>query len=547
MAAPTLAELRKIGNRVLVEAHALGSVARAGMVGVAPPRTLVAMSRALRQLGPVGGAGAGAALRHTDRPGLVDEQGTLTFGQLDERSNALADTWADQGIGAGTGIGILCRNHRGMLEATFAAATAGARAVYLNTDFAAPQARDVCAREGVEVVVHDEEFTDVVAPVDAPKGRFVAWTDQPAGDGSLEPAVAAGGTGARPAPDRPGSLVLLTSGTTGTPKGAPRPAPRSLALPGAVLSKIPYRGAEATFIAPPMFHAWGILNSLLSIGVGSTLVTRRRFDPEAVLAAVAEHRCSGLAVVPIMLSRLLDLGPDTIGARDLSALRFIAVSGAQLAGALAARATTAFGDVVHNLYGSTEVAYPSIATPEDLRAAPGTAGRPPFGTTVRIVDDRGRPLPQGETGRIFVGNGQGFAGYTGGGTKDVIDGLMSTGDVGHFDPDGRLFVDGRDDEMIVSGGENVFPRELEELLASHDAVGEVAVVGVPDDEFGQRLCAFVVRRPGHELSADDVRGHVRENLARYKVPRQVTFLDELPRNPSGKVLKRELQQRKDET
>jgi len=224
----------------------------------------------------------------------------------------------------------------------------------------------------------------------------------------------------------------------------------------------------------------------------------------------------------------------------VSSLRIVALSGSALPGELATRAMDALGDVVYNLYGSTEVAWATIATPEDLRAAPGTAGRPPLGTVVRLMDGEGREVPAGGTGRIFVGNEMMFEGYTGGGGKEIIGGLMSTGDVGRFDADGRLFVEGRDDEMIVSGGENVFPREVEDLLADHPDVEEVAVVGVPDDEFGQRLRAYVVARNGAALDEDTVKRHVRENLARYKVPREVVFMDELPRNATGKVLKREL-------
>jgi fatty-acyl-CoA synthase len=284
--------------------------------------------------------------------------------------------------------------------------------------------------------------------------------------------------------------------------------------------------------------------SALAIALGSTVVVRRRFDPEDTLIALAEHRCTALAVVPVILNRLLSLGEERIAATDLSALRIIASSGAQLEAALATKTMDTFGDVLYNLYGSTEVAWATIADPSDMRAAPGCVGKPPLGTTVRIYDDDGRRTPDGTTGRIFVGSGMEFGGYTGGGGKELIDGLMSTGDVGHFDPQGRLFVDGRDDEMIVSGGENVFPREIEELLAGHEAVLEAAAIGVPDETFGQRLRVFVVVRPGHDLDADAVREYVKANLARFKVPRDVVFVEELPRNPSGKVLKRQLAERK---
>jgi fatty-acyl-CoA synthase len=199
-----------------------------------------------------------------------------------------------------------------------------------------------------------------------------------------------------------------------------------------------------------------------------------------------------------------------------------------------------FGDNLFNLYGSTEVAWATIATPQDLREAPGTAGKPPRGTIVKLFDDDGKPVGRGETGRIFVGNEMQFEGYTGGGNKDVIEGLMSSGDVGHFDDAGRLFVDGRDDDMIVSGGENVFPQEVEDLLSGHEKIAEAAVFGVDDDEFGQRLKAVVVTKGDASLSEDEVKKYVKSNLAGYKVPRDVEFIDELPRNATGKVLKREL-------
>jgi fatty-acyl-CoA synthase len=309
----------------------------------------------------------------------------------------------------------------------------------------------------------------------------------------------------------------------------------------AMLSKIPLRAQGATMIAAPMFHSWGFAHFTLALPLASTLVLRRKFDPEDTLRAVAHHRASALALVPVMLQRILDLGAETISRYDLHALKVIALSGSALPGDLATRTMDVFGDVLYNLYGSTEVAWATIATPEDLRAAPGTAGRPPMGTVVKLLDGEGREVGSGEGGRIFVQNEMMFDGYTGGGGKEVVGGLMSTGDVGHFDEAGRLFVDGRDDEMIVSGGENVFPREVEDLLADHDAIEEAAVVGVVDDEWGQRLRAFVVLRDGAALSEDDVQEYVKQNLARYKAPRDVVFLERLPRNATGKVLKRELQ------
>jgi fatty-acyl-CoA synthase len=306
---------------------------------------------------------------------------------------------------------------------------------------------------------------------------------------------------------------------------------------------IPFRARETMMIAAPLFHSWGFFHFVVSLPTASTIVLRRRFDPEDTLLAVQESSAEVLAAVPVMVQRILQLPEETLAKYDLSSLRITSLSGSALPGELATEWMDRFGDTVYNLYGSTEVAYASVATPEDLRAAPGTAGRPPRGTVVRLYDEQGREVPKGEVGRIFVGNEMSFEGYTGGGGKEVIDGLLCSGDVGHFDSGGRLFIDGRDDEMIVSGGENVFPREVEDLLSDHEAVVEAAVIGVEDDEYGQRLKAFVVTAADVEVGEDELKAHVKKNLASYKAPREVEFLDELPRNATGKVLKRVLRDR----
>jgi fatty-acyl-CoA synthase len=311
----------------------------------------------------------------------------------------------------------------------------------------------------------------------------------------------------------------------------------------AIIDKIPYRSRETMMIAAPLFHSWGFFHFVMSLPTASTMILRRRFDPEETLRAVQGSRADVLAAVPVMVQRILALPDETLRSYDLSSLRITALSGSALPGELAIEWMDRFGDSIYNLYGSTEVAYATVARPEDLRAAPGTAGRPPRGTRIKLFDDDGREVPRGAVGRIFVGNEMSFEGYTGGGNKEVIDGLLSSGDVGHFDAGGRLFIDGRDDEMIVSGGENVFPREVEDLLADHEHVVEVAVIGVDDEEFGQRLKAFVVLVEGAEVSDEDLKKHVKAHLASYKTPREFEFLDELPRNATGKVLKRELHER----
>jgi acyl-CoA synthetase (AMP-forming)/AMP-acid ligase II len=486
-----------------------------------------------------------AAIHYPHEIALIDERGSLSFERLHRRTNALADSLAQMGIGHGDGVGIMCRNHRGFVEATLATAKLGASALYLNTMFAGPQLVEVTHREGPKALVYDSEFAGLLEGVDDSVARIVGWVDEgeePA-EPTLEQLIAAGSeANHRPPPDKP-RFVILTSGTTGTPKGAQRSSPDGLMAIAALIDKIPFRSRETMMIAAPLFHSWGFFHFIMSLPTASTMVLRRRFDPEGTLGAVQESRAQVLAVVPVMIQRILELPEETLARYDLSSLRITSLSGSALPGELALAWMDRFGDNAHNLYGSTEVAYATVATPEDLRAAPGTAGKPPRGTTVRILDDAGRELPRGEVGRIFVGNEMSFEGYTGGGNKESVDGLLSSGDVGHIDEAGRLFIDGRDDEMIVSGGENVFPREVEDLLADHEAVTEVAVIGVEDAEFGQRLKAFVVLREGSEAAEDDLKAHVKANLAGYKTPREVEFLDELPRNATGKVLKKDLRER----
>jgi fatty-acyl-CoA synthase len=333
--------------------------------------------------------------------------------------------------------------------------------------------------------------------------------------------------------------VILTSGTTGTPRGAPR-GDAGLEAATALLSRLPLRSGWRCHVAAPLFHTWGWAHFALSMLLGSTIVLTRRFTPEGCLRLVTDQRCESLVVIPVMLQRIMSLPERTRASYDLSGVRVVATSGSALPGDLAQRWMDQFGDHLYNVYGSTEVAYATVADPADLRAAPGTSGRPPFATVVRILDDDDREVPHGQVGRIFVGNGILFEGYTGGGTKDLVDGLMATGDVGRFYADVRLFVEGRDDEMVVSGGENVFPAEVEDALARRAGVDEAAVIGVPDDEWGQRLRAFVVLDEGAQVTPDDLKEHVRLHLARFKVPRDVVVVDALPRNETGKVLKRDL-------
>jgi acyl-CoA synthetase (AMP-forming)/AMP-acid ligase II len=520
---------------------------RSGLIAPMRPDKYLRQAAVIRQQGT--NAMTGIALSAVRRPrdtALVDERGSLTWSELDQRSDAAAVALRELlGERSGT-LGILCRNHRGLVESLSAAARVGADALLLNTGFSGPQLGDVLERENASLVVYDEEFAPLL---DEARSRVdglvevLAWTDhqslQSDTTHSLDVLIdqhLGRKPGRAPAPGR---TVLLTSGTTGTPKGARRSGggPASLA---AMLDRIPWRAGETTVVAAPMFHAWGFGQLAISATMGCTVVMRRKFDPEAILELVDDHRATGLAVVPVMLERIIDLPEERLGAHSLESLRFVTASGSRMRAEAVTRFMDRFGDVVFNSYNATEAGLISTATPADLRAAPETAGRPVVGTDLRILDDEDAEVSAGDVGRITVSSDSQFEGYTSGDTKSFHESYMVSGDLGRVDEAGRLYVVGRDDEMIVSGGENVYPLEVEQTLGEHEEVVEAAVIGVDDEKFGQRLDAYVVLQPGAAATPDDLKQHVKQHLAGYKVPREVVVLDDLPRNDTGKVMKRQL-------
>lgn len=535
-----MSSLVTVARTLAVNLHSVGVLQRAGVINLLAPAGLVRASRAVRQYGAIAGPVRMSAQREPYRVALIDELGPLTYADLETRSNALARGFAALGVGPGSTVATLIRDRRELVDTMLAAAKVGARLVLLNTGFAGPQLADVALREGVNVVVYDEEFTELLEVLPSAVLRVLAVC---AGSGAVprvDELIAANDAGPLPPPARQGGFVLLTGGTTGTPKGVPREVRSPLAA-AALLERIPLRRNQTLILAAPLFHGTALNQFILSLSLASTVVLRRRFHAETTLAAVAAHKADVLVLVPTMLSRILDLGPETLAKYDTSSLRVVFSAGSALPAALGDAATAAFGDVLYNFYGSTEVGVAAIATPDDWRVASGTVGRPPKVCTVRLYDADGHLVAEPDRrGTIYVRSMLAFSGYSGGGHKQSINGLLSTGDVGHWDSGGRLFIDGRDDDMIVSGGENVFPGEVEDLLYAHPDVTEAAILAVPDAEFGQRLAAFVVRRPGAELDDNGVRAYVKANLARFKVPRDVTFLDELPRTSTGKLLRREL-------
>ncbi|MCR6488069.1 AMP-binding protein [Amycolatopsis sp. OK19-0408] len=512
---------------------------RAGVLSAGRPDKLARQLNSLAQWGAtIAGGYQAAAARVPDEPALHDERNLRTFRQVQERSDRLANGLSELGVGERDRIALMCRNHAAMVESFVAASKLGADLILLNTGLSAASVKDVLAEHQPAAVLADDEFAQTIANVPGEFARISTWPDAETGYPTVDELIHAAPADPPKPVDRPGRVVVLTSGTSGTPKGARRPTPKGLGSAAAILDRIPLRSGDRILVAAPLFHSWGLAAMQIGMALRASLALIRKFDAEETLRAIAEQKCDALFAVPIMLQRIMDL-PERVRARyDLSSLRIVASSGSAMSGAFVTQFMDTFGDVLYNFYGSTEVSWASIAAPADLRAAPTTAGRCPLGTRVAILDEERKPVSPGGEGQIFVANDMLFDGYTNGTDPARAADLMATGDVGYLDAAGRLFVTGRADEMIVSGGENVFPRPVEEALVALPGVHDAAVVGVADAEWGQRLAAYVVPRRGASLHAEDIRAYIHQRLARFAVPRDVYFVPDLPRNATGKILKR---------
>ena len=504
--------------------------ARAGVLAPMRPRTLRQVIRAGRDLQATPAASiAIAAARDPDGLAVADDYGERPGASSTAGPSAAAAALVQEfGAGPSRPVALMCRNHRGAIEVLAGAARAGADVLALNTEFADPQIAAALAGRDAAVIVHDDEFTPRVqaAALDLP-----AVCSLPDGGELTTP------------PPRRSQITILTSGTTGVPKAAARDIPAHAMLGAAttLIEHLGLRRGAPVLVAPPLFHGFGLGVTAIAHGIGAPVVIRRRFDPEETLALIERHRVQALVAVPVMLQRILALDPQTRNGYDRESLTAVLAGGAPLSPTVSERFMDAFGEILHNGYGSTETGFAAIAGPDDLRLAPGTVGRAPLGASIAILDEQRRPAPSGQTGHIFVGGDLVFDGYADGGSKELAAGLMNTGDLGYADAAGRIHVDGREDDMIVSGGENVFPQEVENALAAHPGVGEVAVVGVADEAWGQRLVAFVVpASAASTLTAEGLRAHLSDRLERYKLPRDVVFVPEIPRTPTGKVIRREL-------
>ncbi|WP_341267974.1 AMP-binding protein [Gordonia malaquae] len=501
-------------------ARFVASMWRAGMLSPPAPSTAWRMFRAGADVPTgLGRVLAVSTARWPQRIALRDDHGPLTYLALSEAVDAAALAFGDSyDVGPGDRIGVMCRNGRNFVVAVFAAARLGADVVLLNTDFRGAALESTIRSQRLSLVIADAEFADLIAA-----------TGTPVADPGMRST-----RGTLPTPDREGSVVLLTSGTTGSPRGVPRDPDIGalLSMVTTVLDRTGLRTGSRMVVAVPLFHAFGLATMGLTLGLGGTVIVRSRFDPVATVNQCVRHRAHALMVVPAMLPRILDadLAP---GSRVPGV---VLSGGSALSPATTRRFTDRFGDVLFNGYGSSEVALATLATPADLRRRPGTVGRAVTGVRIAVIADDGRPAPAGTTGRVFVGGDSSVSEYVGGASKDVHDGLVATGDLGSLDTSGLLHIIGREDDMIVSGGENVYPQALENVLAGHPGVADACAFGVPDTRFGQRLVALVV--PAGDITSNELHEHLHSQVSRFERPRDVVFVDAIPRNAAGKVDRR---------
>ncbi len=533
-----VAGIRDVSQAMRVAASGVRGASSTGLLRPAHPRVAIQMSRDLRKWGtsPAIGYALGAA-RDGEELAIIDVDDPLhpevTFTEIEHRCDTLTKGLIDRGLDSTSTIAILARNSRAMAEVIVAVSRLGADLVYLNTGASAEQIQQVLANERVDLVVRDTEFARLCPP-----GIPTLGTDDPAGVSLLDSLPTRGGVAK---PDRTGQHIILSSGTSGgVPRGTARATMQLDAL-AAVLDAFPLRVGGTVLIAAPLFHAWGWMNHRLACVLGATQILMRAIDPERILALVQAHEVESLITVPTVLTQILNLPPEVRGQYDTSSLKFVAVSGSELSGELAWDFMNVFGDILYNLYGTTEAAFATVASPSDLCVDPGTAGRPLPGVRVEILDRRGKPVRRGETGRVYVLSRTSFDGYTDGTDRDRVRGMVFTGDLGRLDDEGRLTLEGRADEVIITGGEKVHPVEVEQVLLRNDWVKDVGVAGRPDSVYGAVVVAYVVLEPGSPTSAaDDIKEFARTRLGPRHRPKDVLVVDSLPRTVTGKLRRRAL-------
>jgi fatty-acyl-CoA synthase len=494
-----------------------------------------------------------------DRPNdlaLVQDERRRTWREANARINRLANALVALGISAGDRIGIMIENSIEWFEIMIACQKIGLSTVAVSYR-STPSEIGYLLEDSEAAVLffgasHDAVVEEARRLVSIPE-RFairIGGTTPLAETADYEALIASGSEEEPPASRRSGGsrAILYTSGTTGRPKGAVRDLSKAGigALVG-LLERIPFRRSDRHLVAAPLYHATGSGFAMISATLGSTIHLMRHFEPEEFLRIVDRERITTTAVVPTMLRAIVDLPVDVIRRYDTSSLRVVVTTGSALPEPVEHATLEVLGDVLYDLYGSTEMGFVTVAGPGDKHASPGTIGLPVPGVDVVLLDDAKQPVADGEVGELYARSRLTIEGYHRNETATAesrYGDYFSVGDLAIRDARGYLTLVGRKKDMVISGGMNVYPAEIETVLLTHPAIREAAVVGVPDEKWGEALVAFVTPHDGAELPSDEeLVAFLKKSLAGYKVPRRFERIAELPRNPTGKVLKRDLQTR----
>jgi fatty-acyl-CoA synthase len=492
------------------------------------------------------------ALHTPDRPALVDARGARTYAEVDRAINRTAHALAEElGIGRGDAVALAAENCAEYVITWFALMRLGARAVHASHRSTPAELAYLAAHSGMRAVLVSAASLDAALEVARARPGLAIVTTDGAAPGArrfddLLARARSSGLPRVPARHQGSESIVYTSGTTGKPKGAVRDFARFGVVEGArLLDRLPFRIGDRHLVVAPLHHSGAQAFTLIHSALGATIHLHAHFEAQPALEALSRERIHSVFLVPTMIRRIVELPADVRARWPTPDLRALVSGAAEFPDALRLAAIDAFGaPVVHDFYGATELGWVTVIDGTEMLARPGSVGRPLPGQAVAIMDRDGRRLPAGETGLVYVRNEQTMSGYLGdaAATDETRRGAWITvEDLGRVDAGGYLYISGRERDMVKSGGVNLYPVEIEEVIAHHPGVRDVAVIGLPDREWGERLAAIVV--PRGPLDPADVERFARTKLASVKVPKEWHLVDELPRNPTGKVLKRDLRAR----
>ena len=489
------------------------------------------------------------AAKHPDKAAIIDGERTLSWREFLHTRNRIVCSLDRLGLRAGEHAVVYAANSADNLLAGSAVRTLGAISVPMNHRLTADEVTYILDHSDAAVVFVGDAFMPMADRVRAAAPRVRHWivlgAERRPWATSLDTLVA-DGTADTPPPRVSGGSMIYTAGTTGRPKGALR----SVTDPAAVLPRLAALDAvdpeHVHLVAGPLYHSAPGGFAVYAHRVGNTVVVMRKFDAEEALRAIERHRCTTTFMAPTLLKRIVDLPPGVRARYDVRSMRSIVVAAAPCPMRVKEEVIGYFGPVLYEFYGSTELGINTVLRPHDVLRKPGSCGTAAPGVELAVLGDDGSPLPPGEPGELFVRRYDGvFDAYYKNpqATKDTTRGQwLSVGDVAWIDSDGFVYVCDRKRDMIISGGVNIYPAEIEDVLHRHPAIEDVAVFGVPDAEWGERVHAAVQLRAGTLLSARDVIDFCRGRLADYKAPRDVSFHADFPRDTAGKLVKRTLRE-----